>query len=522
FDILIHILSMTVSGSVSFIAEMEKQIVDIITKARNAFNSRKTQSLEFRKSQIRKVYQMLEENEEAIVKALDSDMKKPSFETKLVETEYVKNDCRGMLFNLDEYTRPKSVSKNLPLITDHATVRPQPLGLVLIIGTWNYPVMVTLSPLVGAIAAGNVAIIKPSELNPCTADLLAKLIPHYLDNECYHVLNGGVEKTSVLLQHKFDYIFFTGSHSVGKIIYSAAAKHLTPVTLEMGGKSPVFVDEELRDIEVSWRRILWGKVVNAGQTCVAPDYILCSVTIRDKLVKLTGKILKKFFGDDPKNSPDFARIINRRHFHRLQKLLLNTKGTIVYGGESDADLLYLGPTIVIDVKLDDPLMEDEIFGPILPIVTVEDEKEAISIINRRPKPLSLYVFSNRQEIINRFIEQTSSGSFCANDVVVHLSADSLPFGGVGESGFGHYHGKHTFDMFSHQKAVLVRNFFSFIEWVASKRYPPYSENHLRRLLRLLRKRNIPFMNAFSKNFDKILFFLLGAMVYYFFTSYFIR
>ncbi|RWS22425.1 aldehyde dehydrogenase: dimeric NADP-preferring-like protein, partial [Leptotrombidium deliense] len=486
---------------------MEKNIEEIISESRKTFNSGITQCVYFRKDQIRKILQMMEENENEIVEALNLDMKKPSFESKLFEIEYVKNECRGMLWNIDEYMESKSLQKTLILITDKAMLRAEPYGLILIIGTWNYPLLVTLLPLVGAIAAGNAAIIKPSELNPNMAQLLATLIPRYLDKSCYNVINGGSEVTTALLRHKFDYMLFTGSKAVGKIVHAAAAKHFTPITLEMGGKCPVFIDEKLKDLKVSWKRILWGKILNGGQTCVAPDYILCSKLVRDKLLKFTEELMKKFFDGNAKLSDDYTHIVNERHFQRLQNLLNTTKGTIVYGGITDASNLYVSPTIVIDVSIDDPLMNEEIFGPILPIVTVQNESEAIDFINKGPKPLSLYVFSNRKEIVNKFIERTSSGSVCANDVVVHLSADTLPFGGVGESGFGCYHGKYTFDTFSHHKTILVRNFNPFIEWVSSKRYPPYSENHFVRLRRLLRKRRIPF----SKYFPQMQLFLFGAL-----------
>jgi len=275
-------------------------------------------------------------------------------------------------------------------------------------------------------------------------------LPEYLDNDCYHVVLGDGEDTKQLLTEKFDYIFFTGSNRIGRHIHQSAAQNLTPTTLELGGKSPLYIDDSVPDMEMAWRRILWGKMVNAGQSCIAPDYVLCSENVQKSLVQYAKKILSEFFGDDPKSSPDLARIVNQRHFERLLKLL--TRGKAIIGGDTDINDKYIAPTILIDIKPDDPVMQEEIFGPILPIINVKDANEAIQFINSRDKALSLYIFSSRQEVIDKFLNETSSGSVCANDTLIHMTIDALPFGGVGPSGSGAYHGKYSFETFSHRKS----------------------------------------------------------------------
>lgn len=292
--------------------------------------------------------------------------------------------------------------------------------------------------------------MKPSELAPNIAKVFADLIPKYLDNDCYKIILGDAEDTQQLLKEKFDYIFFTGSDKIGRCVHQSAAQHLTPTTLELGGKSPLYIDESVPNMSMAWRRILWAKMLNAGQTCVAPDYVLCNENVKKSLIRFGPNILKEFFGSDPKSSPDFARIVSDRHFVRLEKLL--TSGKAVVGGERDIKERYVAPTILVDVSPTDPVMSEEIFGPILPVIVVKDVNEAIDFINSREKPLTLYVFSTAKGIIDRFLNETSSGSVCANDALVQFTVDSLPFGGVGNSGMGAYHGKTSFETFSHQKS----------------------------------------------------------------------
>lgn len=379
-----------------------------LERAREAFKTGRTKDVSFRKSQLKALYSFLKENEMLIVSALQEDFKKPSFETRVAEVDFVMNDIRGALFNIDEYVKPRYVSKTLAVIVDDAYMISEPYGLVLIIGAWNYPIQVALSPLVGAIMAGNAAVLKPSEMAPATARLLAELLPKYLDSDCYQIVTGNAQETQELLSEHFDYIFFTGSNRVGRQIHQAAAKHLTPATLELGGKSPLYIDDSVPDFEMAWRRILWGKMINAGQTCVAPDYILCSSSMEEKLIEKAKVVIKEFFGENPRLSNDFARIINERHFERIGNIIKS--GKVAIGGDLEKEELYIAPTILTNVTSDDPIMQEEIFGPILPIVTAESVDEAIDFINSRDKPLTLYVFSTRLPIIRKLIENTSSGS----------------------------------------------------------------------------------------------------------------
>ncbi|CAG2101874.1 unnamed protein product, partial [Medioppia subpectinata] len=476
---------------------------DLMAKTRQSFAAGITKDVEFRKNQLKALYKFLVDNESLIVSALNEDIRKPSFETRMAEIDFCLNDIRGQLFNIDEYVARKSVPKTLVTIADDPFIQSEPYGLVLIIGAWNYPIQVTLSPLIGAIAAGNAAIVKPSELSPKTAELFYQLIPKYLDKRCYHIVLGDAEDTKQLLTEKFDYIFFTGSNRVGRCVHQLAAQQLTPTTLELGGKSPLFVDDSLPDMEMGWRRILWAKMINAGQTCVAPDYILCTPNVHKNLVQNASKVLKIFFGENPKLSPDFGRIVSDRHFERLEKFL--TSGKILIGGDKDITDRYIAPTILTDVSPTDPVMQEEIFGPILPIIVVKDVDEAIDFINKREKPLTLYIFSTNKVVIDKLLNKTSSGSVCVNDAMIHLTVDALPFGGVGNSGIGAYHGKYSFETFSHQKSVLIRGFNPVLEWVGSKRYPPYSDNRLKRLLRLLRKRK----SIIPKNTIYYLIFIFG-------------
>lgn len=302
---------------------------------------------------------------------------------------------------------------------------------------------------------GNTAIIKPSELAPASSRLICALLPRYLDTKCYQVVVGDARLSQRLLEHKFDYIFFTGSDRIGRSVHQAAARTLTPTTLELGGKSPLYVDGSLPKsaYRIAARRIVWGKMMNAGQTCIAPDYVLCSRETRTILLENLIAVIEEFFGPDPKATPDFGRIVNQHHFTRLTGLLEGTTGKAVYGGVTDPEELYIAPTILVDVDAEvDPLMAEEIFGPIFPVITVRDAEEALAFINKRPKPLALYLFCTEERLVERFIQETSSGALCVNDVVLHCSLDSLPFGGVGQSGMGAYHGRYSVDTFSHDKA----------------------------------------------------------------------
>jgi len=433
--------------------------------------SAKPRDYAWRVSQLKALRTMLEENDEQINQALWKDLRKSKFESVATEQGLVLAEISDALKNLQSWMRPKRTSTPLYNLPGRCEIHRDPLGLALIIGAWNYPIQLTLSPLVGAIAGGNAALIKPSELAEHTSKILCELIPRYLDQDLIAIIEADAQETSQLLDLAFDKIFFTGSTAVGKIVMSKAAQHLTPVTLELGGKSPAIVLNDA-NLPVAARRLVWGKFMNAGQTCVAPDYILVEPGAKSALIDELRKNIEKCYGTDPRQSPDFCRIINRRHFDRLSKLLAGEK--ILAGGQVDAGELYISPTL-LETTVDSPIMQDEIFGPILPIVVAENLDKMILIINSRPKPLSLYVFGKSSADHERVLRDTSSGGACVNDVVMHMPVHSMPFGGVGASGMGHYHGEYSFKAFTHAKSVLRQT-----TWIDLPiRYAPYSPRNLR-------------------------------------------
>lgn len=485
-----------------------KSIPEVISEAREAFNSNITKNLNFRKKQLKNLLKLLSFNKVMFQFCLKQDLQKPEFESELAELTVLKNDIRGMISNLEDYCAPEKVKRNLTTIIDEAFILREPYGVVLIIGAWNYPLVVLLGPLIGAIAAGNTAILKPSELSPATAKALQTLLPRYLDSRCYHVVNGGPDICQSLLNHKFDYIMFTGNSKVGKIVNEVAARNLTPVTLELGGKNPIYMDETVTDMYSVCKRIIWGKMLNAGQTCISPDYLLCTKEVQEKFVVLARKVIEEFY----KNGfNDLSKIVNEIHFKRLLNIINKTCGDVVISGSIDEENCFIGPTVITNITNEDFSMTDEVFGPILLVLPVTGIDEAIEIIQSRPKPLSLYIFSSNKKRVNRLLSETSSGNVCVNDTVMQMILDTLPFGGVGQSGMGNYHGRYSFETFSHKKAVLIRNFNYIMEWLASKRYPPYSDSNLKQLLPLVKKRNL---NAF-KYLKHVTFFLLGGVCYYF-------
>ncbi|KAI4456347.1 aldehyde dehydrogenase [Holotrichia oblita] len=405
----------------------EKTAKEYVHVARLAFNTGRTRNLKYRKEQLLKLLKMYQETAEDMVTALYKDLRKPKQESYNTEVDLIINDLKNILDNFKSYTTSDYPPKPLANMCDTVEIKKDPYGVVLIIGAWNYPIQLSLLPVAGAIAAGNCIILKPSEIAVETADYIARTLPKYLDKECYQVFLGGVTETTDLLRERFDYIFFTGSPMVGKIVNEAAAKYLTPVTLELGGKSPAYIDDNT-NIELTARRLIWGKMVNAGQTCVAPDYVLCSKNTQDKLLSVVGKIVKEMFGDNVQDSKDVCRIITDRHFNRLINLL--NSATVGYGGDYDTQDRYIGPTILIDVKPNDVIMQEEIFGPLLPVINVESVYEAITFINLNEKPLALYIFSKNQKNINLILESTSSGGVTVNDTLMHVVCESLPFGGL--------------------------------------------------------------------------------------------
>ncbi|MEH2046876.1 aldehyde dehydrogenase [Nostoc sp.] len=440
-------------------------IGNIIQTQREFFQTGKTKDVTFRIEQLKNLKQAIIEHEQPIVKALQADLRKPEVETYLTEISVIK-DIDYAIKHLQNWSKPQKAAVSWDFFSYSARIYPEPLGVVLIIGPWNYPFNLIISPLIGAIAAGNCAIIKPSEIASHTSDVIAKIIAKHFDPAYLAVVEGGVEASQKLLAEKFDHIFFTGGTAVGKIIMAAAAKYLTPVTLELGGKSPCIVDTDI-NLEHTVRRITWGKFINAGQTCIAPDYLLVNKTIKKDLIDGLEKSLKEFYGENPVNSPDYARIISQKHFDRLVSFLKD--GEVIIGGENQPSERYIAPTLIDNVSLEDSVMQEEIFGPILPIIEYTDIAEAIALINSRPKPLALYLFSQDKNLQKQVLQETSSGGVCINDTVMQVGVSSLPFGGVGDSGIGNYHGKASFDTFSHKKSVLQNSF-----WLDLKlRYAPY-------------------------------------------------
>nr|XP_061797186.1 LOW QUALITY PROTEIN: aldehyde dehydrogenase, dimeric NADP-preferring-like [Nerophis lumbriciformis] len=439
----------------------------VIQRTREAFVSGRSRTLGFRLQQLQALQRMVSEREDEIAAALKQDINRSKYDTSLMELIGIENEISLALEKLREWAAPRLVEKTLFTISDKAYIQVEPLGVVLIIGAWNYPWALTLIPLIGAIAAGNGAVVKPSEISGYSSALLETLLPLYLDKDLYPVVTGGARETQELLKERFDHIFYTGSGLVGKLVMEAAARHLTPVTLELGGKSPCYIDKTC-NIRVACRRITWGKFLNCGQTCIAPDYILCEPCVQGHVVECIRQTLLEFYGPDPKSSPDYGRIINQTHFNRLVGLMEGYAP--VLGGQCDASQRYIAPTILKDVPPHSKLMQEEIFGPLLPIVTVSGLNDAINFINERDKPLALYIFSSDNKVIEKMIGETTSGGVTVNDVLMHYTLNSLPFGGVGQSGMGFYHGKHTFDQFSHQRACLLRSLG--MESINLARYPP--------------------------------------------------
>lgn len=392
-------------------------IKSMMLKTREAFNTGKTRPYDFRKRQLEQLLLLIQENEGSLLNALYKDLRKSTMESFMTEIDLIKTELHFVLNNLKSWMKPESVEKNLLTLFDGVQIYKDPLGVVLVIGTWNYPLNITLTPLIGAIAAGNCVVIKPSEIAIHCAEVIAELVPKYLDTECYPVFTGGPEEMSELLEEKFDHIMFTGSTQIGKLIYAAAQKNLTPVTLELGGKSPLYLDDTV-NMDRAVKRILWGKFVNAGQTCIAPDYILCTKKVEELFVSKAKELLKEWYGTDIIESNDYGRIINDKHFNRLIRLIDSQK--VAVGGKWLSSDRYIAPTILTDVKLTDPAMQEEIFGPILPIVRVQNVYEAIEIINKMPRALSSYIFTTDKTVQGLLLNNTITGSVVVNDTLIQF------------------------------------------------------------------------------------------------------
>lgn len=445
-----------------------------VSNLRNCFMSGKTRDKAWRIAQLKAVKAMTQENEQAILTALEKDLGKCQLEAYSAEIGYIIGEIDHTLRHLQQWMKPRSVRTPIVAMPGKSFIQPEPYGVALIIGAWNYPYQLTIAPFVAALAAGNCALLKPSELATHTSALLAELVPKYLDKDAVTVVEGGVAETTEILKQRFDYILYTGGEVVGKIIMRAAAEYLTPVTLELGGKSPCIVDSKT-NLDVTANRIAWCKWMNAGQTCVAPDYIIVEKDYAEELVAALKKKIHDFYGNDPKASPDYAQIINTRHWQRIVSYLDNQ--TLVHGGGSDEASRYIEPTLVMDPDWSSPLMTNEIFGPILPIITVDKIEQSIEIVNQHPKPLAMYIFTKREQFADQVLQQTSAGNVCVNDGMMFMTNQDLPFGGVGNSGMGAYCGQAGFDTFSHLKAVMKRSFMLDLD----VRYPPYNDKKLKML-----------------------------------------
>jgi acyl-CoA reductase-like NAD-dependent aldehyde dehydrogenase len=443
------------------------QIKDILAGQRKFIATGATLSIGFRLTQLKKLKEVLQRSEAKLFAALKADMKKPEFESYGSELGFIYEEINHAVSHLKKWARPRRVKTPMMHWPSRSYVFSQPKGVVLIIGPWNYPMQLVFSPLVGALAAGNCVVIKPSEIATNSEAFISELITKTFAKDYCAVVTGGLEETKEILAEKFNHIFFTGSTIVGRLVMLAAAESLTPVTLELGGKSPCIVDD-VKELRIAARRIVWGKFYNAGQTCVSPDYLLVKRGLKDKLMAQIGAAITDFFGEDPSKSPDFGRIIDDRHFDRLSGLMHGAR--IVFGGKTDKSSRYIAPTVVDAVTLESPCMVDEIFGPILPVFEYGSQDEVFDFIAKRPNPLSCYVFSDDPQFINRVIEQVPYGGGCVNNTLIHLAVPELPFGGIGSSGIGAYHGKKSFEVFSHQKAIVRTPWFADL-WL---KYPPYA------------------------------------------------
>lgn len=442
-------------------------VEEIVTKQKKSFQDGITRSFEARKANLEKLRDLVSGKNEELCEAMNRDFGRPLFESFVTDIYTVLHEINFHLKNLRNWMDPESVSGPVVTFPSNNVIYRQPFGTVLVIGAWNYPVYLTLMPVIGAISAGNTVVLKPSEMVPATSGLLKSFTQKYFEEDVLTVVEGGVDETTELLNQPFDKIFFTGSSRVGKIVMKAAAEQLIPVTLELGGKSPAIVHHDA-DIEVSAKRIWWGKTINAGQTCVAPDFVAAHESVRDEFIEKSKKVLSEFYRNDYQPGENYTRILNGDHFARLQKLL--DKSDVAFGGISQRESLFIEPTI-INAAWDDEIMQDEIFGPLLPVLTYSDSGALTEKLRRRRAPLALYLFTKDPEFEGRVLNEVPFGGGCVNETVQHLGNPNLPFGGVGSSGMGSYHGKHSFDTFSRNQSIMKKTFWPDPDF----RYPPYDE-----------------------------------------------
>lgn len=450
---------------------------ELVIRQRNFFKTNTTKDISYRLEQLQVLERLLKENEPALYKAIYQDFKKSPYETFISELALLYQDIKEARRHLKTWARTKRVGTNVMNFPARSYIVPEPLGVCLIIGAWNYPYQLSFAPAIAAIAAGNTVILKPSELPKHTAAIMAKLIAQYFDSSFFTVVQGGVPETTELLEQKFDKIFFTGSTKVGKIVYAAAAKHLTPVTLELGGKSPAIVTANC-NLSVTVKRLVWGKFLNAGQTCIAPDYVMVDQQVAEEFLQLAKKEISE--AQYSFKNHNYLQIITTENFDRLEKLLNN--GTLFHGGNTDRDTRYIEPTILTHITFEDAVMQEEIFGPILPVITFSHLQEAIDNINTLPKPLSCYIFTSDKKMEEQVVNNISFGGGAVNDTIMHITNSKLPFGGVGNSGMGSYHGEAGFKTFSHYKSLLRKP-----TWLEPPlKYSPYTASKLKWLKWLLK------------------------------------
>nr|VDC73906.1 unnamed protein product [Brassica rapa] len=460
-----------------------KEAALLVDELRTSFNTGRTRSYEWRISQLQNIAKMIDEQEKSITEALYQDLSKPELEAFLAELSNTKSSCMLAIKELKNWMAPETVKTSVTTFPSSAQIVSEPLGVVLVISAWNFPFLLSVEPVIGAISAGNAVVLKPSEIAPATSSLLAKLFSEYLDETAIRVVEGGVPETTALLDQKWDKIFFTGGARVGRIVMAAAAKKLTPVVLELGGKCPALVDSDV-NLQVAARRIITGKwACNNGQACIGVDYVITTKDFAPKLIDALKTELKTFFGENPLKSKDVSRIVNSFHFKRLESMMKENgvADKIVHGGQTMEDKLKISPTILVDVPEESSMMQEEIFGPLLPVITVSKIEDGFQVIRSKPKPLAAYLFTDNKVLQNRFVENVSAGGMGINETVLHVTLKDLPFGGVGESGIGAYHGKFSYETFSHKKGVLYRSF----DGDSDLRYPPYTPEKKRVLKALL-------------------------------------
>ena len=452
-------------------------IDEILKKQRDFFCSGKTIPVSFRIEMLKRLYKSVKENEAEINNALKADLGKSDFEGFMCEVGLSLTEISYMIKHTRNFAAKKMVRTPLAQFASQSYKKPSPYGNVLIMSPWNYPFLLTIEPLADAISAGNTAVVKPSAYSPNTSHVVEKIIKECFDEEFVAVVTGGRKENSELLDKKFDMVFFTGSQNVGKEVLRRCAEHLTPAVLELGGKSPCIIDSSAK-IKLAAKRIVFGKYLNCGQTCVAPDYILCHKDVKDEFIKEVKIQIRKQFGENPLENPDYGRIINEKHFERINSLV--DKSKVVCGGRADRNTLRIEPTVMDNVSLSDPVMGEEIFGPVMPVIEYENFEDVFKILKDGQKPLALYIFSENKTNINNILSRISFGGGCVNDVIIHLATSEMGFGGVGESGMGAYHGKSGFDAFSHTKSIVDKKTFMDLPM----RYQPYNRKIYAKLLKL--------------------------------------